>query len=535
MRRKGGAGHLRLYLGGALVFLAVVLVGFVMLPGLLSKGGYSLREERAPRLPDGYSLASAYYRLDTAKIGGGIIIEVPLADRPGVLRGLGLYTYRGGKWQRLGDVTLSKDGLRAIAQVPSPPATLAVLRRGAAGFQVMGTVSDGESVSPQAAPLINVLNVVAYQPQPDGSLTGGPVHLQENRTYDVVPVVTSGIGPSNAVNAILSNPNSIQAHIKALVSLVVQGKYDGIEIDYLSVQPEQRSQFTKFVQELAAGLHQQQKTLTVMLPLPRREGAQWNDLGYDWQQIGQAADFVKLAPERDMSVYRTRMPEVLKYVAGLVDPKRLVLVVSPKATEKSAQGLTFLSRTDALGVAAQVSVKDANNLAVNQTTTITADNLNRQAQLVGMVWDPATAMVMFSYRQGGETHTVWIENRFSIGFKLQMAQLFHLGGVSVEDASASPSNADLWPSLQEFVATGKTVLLQPNPAMLRPDFEVSAGQLDKTNARAGVVQWKTPDRPGRVQVTLIVSDGDIRVSRTITVNVTAVPSPTPTPTASAAR
>ncbi|MCK9520100.1 MAG: hypothetical protein M0R74_13905, partial [Dehalococcoidia bacterium] len=110
----------------------------------------------------------------------------------------------------------------------------------------------------------------------------------------------------------------------------------------------------------------------------------------------------------------------------------------------------------------------------------------------------------FTYKQG-TGRTVYIENFFSLGFKLELIPQFGLGGVAIEDASDNVYLGDIWRALTPFISTGQPLLLQPNPDDLSPRWFVSEGT--KEGGNQGVIRWGTPPQPGTYTVRLTLSDG----------------------------
>ncbi|MGD9932287.1 MAG: hypothetical protein AB7T37_01080, partial [Dehalococcoidia bacterium] len=149
-----------------------------------------------------------------------------------------------------------------------------------------------------------------------------------------------------------------------------------------------------------------------------------------------------------------------------------------------------------------------------------------------VIWDPQVASVAFTYDLNGG-RTVWIENVFSIGFKLELIPRFGLGGVAIEDASANQLLGNIWPALAPFVASGQPVLVQPNPDDLVPAWTVTDGIAE--GGQKGVLTWSTPANAGTYTITLALSDGVARFENEIQVNVeeAARPAASATPTAGA--
>jgi hypothetical protein len=222
--------------------------------------------------------------------------------------------------------------------------------------------------------------------------------------------------------------------------------------------------------------------------------------------LGESADVLQIWPYRDQSDYRLVMPRIMEYLAARVEPSRLVLTVSPLATEKSAEGLRTLTVVDAMKTATRLSIRTAGGVKVvtESNYEVAGINIDKAEGRSGVAWAPETACVFFTYEESGG-RTVYIENVFSVGFKLEYIPRYKLGGVAIDDASDNVYLGNIWPALNAFIASGQPSLLQPNSTDLAPRWSKSAGDLD--GGQRGVVKWQTPAAPGTYTVTLTLSDG----------------------------
>jgi spore germination protein YaaH len=522
--------------------LLVILSWVLFLPpfGLLrggdgwqraGEGSLVRRRTDVPRPPEGFQLASQFYEIRQDRGVGPATMTIPLEEGKAG-RGLALFTYSGGSWRRLAPAEVTADGRAARGQVDQVPDNIAVMRRISGGFQVQGILKPGASLHPDAEQLVTVLSPADYVPAPDGSVNGAPSPRPASDVVAVVPVVSATAGAErDAVNAILASERARAAHVAELVKLVQTHRLDGIDLEYTAIDPNLGGAYLALVTALAEQLHKTGQTLTVTLPLPRREGTNWNTFGYDWKELARVADYVRIYPERDQSIYRRAMREALNYITGVADPKKVILTLSPLATERSEQGTRLLTAVEALSVAAQFTVRDRERLVANSDVQVTADNLNREGTggRAGLIWDANAAAVSFVYQAGDSLRTVWIENAFSAAFKLEFVHLWRLGGVAVDDASAGEGMANIWPAIAQYQKAGAPTLLQPNGGLLQPQWLVDGQSKEIGKA---VFTWKAPPDPGDHTVSLVVGDGVMRVinSQRVTLRASAPASASPAAT-----
>lgn len=538
-RLTGGDPRAPLLAAGVAVLFVLAWLLFLPPFSLLRGGGgwqdagedsLLRRKSETPKAPDGFQLAGPYYEIRSRQDRGvgPAMMTIPLGDGKGG-RGLSLWTWNGGKWERLGGAEVTSDGRSARGQVDRVPDNVAVMRRTGGGFVVQGILAPGATLHPDADKLVNTRSPADFVPVADGSLVGEPSPGTGSDAVALVPVVrATGGSEAQAVNGLLAGEAARAHHVDELVRLVQANRLDGLDLEYTAIEPSLGGAFNALVSAVADQLHKTGQTLTVTLPLPRREANNWNTYGYDWKEIGRFADYVRIPPERDQSIYRRTVRDALNFVTGQVDPKKIILTVSPLAVEKSEQGLRTLTTLEALSAAAQITVRDRDKAVAGADLTISADNLNREGAPAGLIWDATAAAVSFVYQSGEALRTVWIENVFSTAFKLEYVQLWGLGGVAVDDAADTAGMANIWPAIAQCSSTCAPVLLQPNSGLLRPQWLADGKPVEAGKA---VFTWKAPD-PGDHTIELIVGDGVVRVKNQTKITLRAGPVPSPTAVAS---
>ena len=123
------------------------------------------------------------------------------------------------------------------------------------------------------------------------------------RGASVIPAITDGM-PPGGMAAILADPARRAQHVMAIVSLVKQNDYDGIDIDYESFAfldgrqtwDTTRPNWVAFISELATALHLQGKLLTVSIP-PIYDTDRTADSGYwvyDYSAMGKHVDRIRI-------------------------------------------------------------------------------------------------------------------------------------------------------------------------------------------------------------------------------------------------
>lgn len=494
--------------------------------------------------PDGYEFASRIFERNPEAVptetGFDIQVQAALLRPATDARMLSFFRYDefARRWEPVAPAVLDAQGKVVTGTFKDTPAVIAVLRRNTPAGEVVAYLPHNATLNPQAAPHVTIVHPIDFAPLADGSVAGELSRtVAQNAGYEVYPVVAANAsvqGQVAVVESLLADPRSRTSHVQQIVAKVNEMGLPGIDIAYLDLPATQRTSFTLFIGELAERLHQQGKKLTVTLPSPIKSQNRIDDGAYDYEAIAERVDLIKIAPYRDQATYRLVMPAILQSLVDRIPPSKLVLTISPYATETGGETINRLTLADAMNIATRVSIRaQADAIVTSTQIDIAGTNIDRDEGLTGVRWYPETATVAFSYKQpqGGGSRTVYLENVFSIGFKLELIPTYRLGGVAVEDASENVLVGDIWPAVIPFITSGLPTLLQPNPEDLKPRWSVSSGTIEDTGR--GSARWFTPTEPGNYTISLTLSDGAALFENSVEVVVRPRQSanPTSTPTA----
>jgi spore germination protein YaaH len=95
--------------------------------------------------------------------------------------------------------------------------------------------------------------------------------------------------------AILATRATRRRHIEALLRLVKDKGYDGIDLDWEELTAADRDKFSLFVEELAAALHAEERFLSVAVYPKTSEPGRWpSQRAMDYKRLGAAVDEFKL-------------------------------------------------------------------------------------------------------------------------------------------------------------------------------------------------------------------------------------------------
>lgn len=158
---------------------------------------------------------------------------------------------------------------------------------------------------------------------------------------------------------LLSDPTARAAHRRALASLTLAHGFDGLDVDYENLAPEDRAVFTQFVQELAQDLASKRLQLSVTVQPKRQESRSVGPGAADWAQLCRAAGRLQVMLYNLHSsksgpgplATNTWVREVLGYATTQCDPERVVPVLKLAGMDWGPKGVRDVLHGDALALA----------------------------------------------------------------------------------------------------------------------------------------------------------------------------------------
>ncbi len=533
LKRRPERDPAPIIIGGTIAFLAIVIVLVFVFSKVFGGGGgngsdggtidiapgIKGRLAQIPGLPPGLVAVSDFVEFQVQQ-DVPAIIGLPLREKLVEPAGLGFYTYFDGRWQRLADVAVRQDGNVGEGDFGAVPKNLAVLKVVAQPYQLAGSLPAGGTLHPDAK--LNIVSPRDYSPAADGSVRGTATKVSSEGVLLMPTIVGSSEESARVVNDILKDESLRGQHVQAIAALVKDGDLDGIDLEYPSVEVDLASEFTQFVTTLADSLHGSTKRLSLTLPPPTDKRQ-----AYEWQKLGKAVDIIKILPIADPVAYWATMPGALGQIVQDVERTKVMLVISPFSIE--AGGVTRpLGYLQAMVLAAEAAVREPNpdDVKPGATVKLVAKNLDEGEGASPLRWSEEAAAVSFALG-GTERKRIFIENSFSVGFKLELVQAYGLGGLAVADASSQSDVANIWPTVNDLARSATVSLKRPNDTTLLPVWQAPDG--GDLGAGAGTsATWVAPN-VGTYNIVLVVSDGERRFGRKLAVEVKKGTGPSASP------
>lgn len=539
-------------IGGTIAFLAIVIILVFVFSSVLSGGGdgggsgqtiqvadgVSGRLTSMPGLPPGLAAASQYIEFETNE-AVPVTIALPLTISVSGDAILGFYSHIDGRWQRiaesqvmpsqefasqgcLGSATTTGSGLVSCGDFAAVPQNLAVLQVLAQTYTVAASLPAGGTLHGDARP--NIVSPRDFTPASDGSVIGSATAVDTSGSVQYMPtIVGSSTDTAAVVDDILADEGLRAQHVQQIATLVADGGFDGIDLEYSAVDVNLGGQFTAFVSALADALGKNGNRLSLTLPPPGDQRS-----AYDWKRLGEIVDYIKVLPFADPVSYWDNMPDGIARLTREIEPQKILLVVNPFSIE-TGDVARAIGYQNAMLLASRAAVREPDNpddIVSGATVRLVAESLDEGEGASPIAWDDQAAAVAFAL--GGTDHRrIYIENSYSVGFKLELVQAYGLGGVAVSDASAQSDVANVWGRVNELVITSTVSLRRPSDTMLVPVWQAPDG--GDLGAGAGTsATWIAPSA-GTYALVLVVSDGDRRFGQEISVVVNESDEPSPSP------
>ncbi|MDR0341747.1 MAG: hypothetical protein LBI49_01310 [Nocardiopsaceae bacterium] len=246
----------------------------------------------------------------------------------------------------------------------------------------------------------------------------GRLRAEGLRIVPTIANITGGTFAYQPVARVLHDPALMRQQIAAIVALVRQHDYAGIDIDYEELRAADRQVFTTYITELAAALHAHGKILSVAVFAKTSNGGYGpRNAAQDYAAIGRAADQVRLMAYDNHWASSPPGPVApIGWVRSVLGYARSQIPVSKIILGIPLYGYDWVSPGGHAGHGQGISWQQAVSLARQHAARIR--------------YDTASQSPWFSYTDStGRPHQVWFENPASSAAKYQVARQAGAGGV----------------------------------------------------------------------------------------------------------
>ncbi len=499
-------------------------------------------EEAAVALPSTLHVRSPIYQVSVkGSTPTVVILTVPIPNNAEPYETLSLYHWTGEEWEFVQSQVIYEDD-RMEARLDYLPETVAAFQSTPRSPQVSAELPEYVSLPELGGQALTELNPLGYYLAPENAVEGSLPSLptmEGEESFRVLPTLRNwtddGVVRSDLVDNMLVILENRDAHVQAIVDLVVSEMYAGIDLDYRGINPDLRQEYTDFVSKLAEELHANGKRLTVHAEAPIQIAEdRWETGAHDWKALGRVVDGFKFPAIQDPGAYVPGGPMegLLWWAVGEVERYKLQPMYTARSVEYAGGILLERTYRDALAELSTVAVKQGDDLL------IPGEQLTVGLDTVGIQFDAATGRYWFTYvdEASGEQRTVWLEDASSLSRKLDLLGRFNVGGVAVRALWDEGNDPRMWELVREYQASA-----QASVAPVDSSFSV-VWSIESTTGNHLIEEttsldqrdytWTAPDQPGEYEIgaSIVANDGQTVAGSERVAVLVEEPTPTPTPT-----
>ncbi|GAB4536331.1 MAG: hypothetical protein Kow0063_21680 [Anaerolineae bacterium] len=436
----------------------------------------------AENIPLWLIMKSPYYQIQFRgrKPPTQVMLRIPVPANAEPIHSLDLYSWNGQAWEWLPHFIPPGDNF-IESQLDFLPSSVMVVQTKPLDPSIAVDLPAQAEIPEPARNAMDEITLQGLYLESGGAIRGDAGRLlrpDQMAGYLLVPTLRNweDNGPvrSDLVDNMLGDPSIRQEHIRRIVDLVTGQNYAGVDIDYRSINPDLRPEYTLFISDLADALHARGKQLAVRLEPPRQIAAdRWETGAYDWRAIGDVADTVRIPVPGDPAAYAPggQMETMLQWAVGEVNRYKLQLLFSTRSTELTTGEQKTISFAEALAPFSQVAV-EGGSTSVKQGQQVVFTLAGPQ-QSTGIQFDSNSGLYTVSYMGGeGEPHSVWVENAASVARKLGYVPEYNLRGVAVQNLLGEENDGQIWEVLRKF----QNLVIPPVEGQLAVVWQVNSAE-----------------------------------------------------------
>jgi hypothetical protein len=455
-------------------------------------------------LPVNLMLRSPIYQLDgcgAKAVAGSLAINLP--DGASTNDTYDLYAWDGAQWAWLG-AYLDPSSNTVSAQIEALPTHLALFQSTSVAPYVAVQMTPGQAMPADAASLLNEVYVYGWVLADDGSLMAEAGTLPATDKARLIPVVRSE--DAEPVRTFLASDESVKAHVTALTELAARGNFAGVAIDYRGLPTDYRGDYTRFVQQLAASVHAQNKVLAVVLPAPAIDANGAPDTaGYDWVAIGAVADVVQSDFGKNPNDYLEGnvARALIDWAPTQVNRYKFQPIVSLASLDTPAGGQPVeVSFADAIKPIGQLSIAQPMTVTPGAAVKLSLDNPTKVSDYT---FDTRTFVYRFNYQGSDGQHSVMVNTAASLGQRLSLLLPRRMRGVVISGLAG-----DVLPNALNQALTGFRQQAVPDnlSSELNMDWKITGSGKTVLNSARPItdttIVWTAPTEPGSYNIAALI-------------------------------
>lgn len=375
--------------------------------------------------------------------------------------------------------------------------------------------------------------------------------MRSARGQGVKAIPTVMWSDTQNIYTVLSNPSARAAHIQAIVSMVTQNGFDGVDIDYEGKTAETRPYFSAFLTELSTALYAANKdaklgcTIEARMPLEARySGTPPANIEYanDLPTINKVCDRVRLMTYDQQTgdvqlnaAHKTELyapvadivwvEKVVKYMSQDIDRSKILIGVATYGaeyqamTDASGTGFSYVKTASfnpqyALDTAQQYGLtpsrSSSGELYISYVPREQSSQLPSQSTLSALAPSgtatsnlAALGALAYSKQQGKQapvTYLTWSDAQ-AILDKARLAQRMGVAGIAIFKLDGS-EDPNMWSMLATVSApvrnpvTSRSILVQATSTSGTGNSGTGSGTAQGGTSNSGSTTTPTPTTTG---------------------------------------
>jgi spore germination protein YaaH len=489
-------------------------------------------------LPANLTLQSPFYQVESGGVKAQqVTITLPLPAGTKADHLLDLYSWDGQSWlwlphRKIAAKQLLESGLNFL------PESVAVMQAGRLEPKVSLDYQPDLVIPGEITPTLKAIIAPGLLLTGEGELAGAPLEISEElqaAKLAIIPLIRQQNDPlseANPIDQLLIDPQRRDQHIEALVALLRDPMYRGIELDYGEINHDLGQDYATFLTELRQALPKN-KQLSLRLPLPQQlSSGAWDTGGYDWPALGQIADVVKVPTLPDPKAYGPggNMEALLDWAVTQINRYKLQLILRANSIEQVGAVDRDLADEEALTAIGEVVAPDSSNPAPGQRLDF---SLADRPVSTGIRVDEATGVYWLAYLdEQNQHHTIYLSNLTTLTTTLQLVGQYNLGGVTVQNLAGIPSHPQVWPALNNFLDPDTSTPPIANAYTVTWQVQAAGGRLvaeEIVDLSDPAYSWTVPETGGDFEVAATIFSGQSESGVPRGRIAIQVPTPAPTP------
>ncbi|NQT62053.1 MAG: T9SS type A sorting domain-containing protein [Candidatus Marinimicrobia bacterium] len=275
----------------------------------------------------------------------------------------------------------------------------------------------------------------------------GLVDLAHSRGVKVIVTVTNF--DNSGIATLLGNANYRQAAIDNLISRVIQGNADGVNIDFEFVPSSATANFNTFIHDLTQAFHDQIPGSEVSIAMP---SVDWSS-AYDYNYLSDNCDGLMIMAYGYYWSGSSNAGPISPLNSGL-SSWYISRTIQDYLTKTGNDGSQLILGLPWYGRDWQVTSTAINAPVADNTTgaTILYPAAESSAQSYGKQYHTSVATAWYNYNNGDQ-HQVWYDDSLSLVTKYQYAVDQDIKGIGIWALGYDGGRPEIWGGLSNIFGT----------------------------------------------------------------------------------